>query len=85
MKIIPLKNQVHLKIDEAKAGILDTSSRMSAVEYAEVLALGPDVTIDIKVGDHVFVKAWATDIITHEDKRYYFISTETNGILAIVR
>lgn len=83
MKIKPLPGQVHLKIDEAKAGVLNTSSRMSAVEFAEVLGVGEGVN-HLKKGDKVFVKAWAVDIINHEDTRYYFCNIETNGIIAVV-
>lgn len=83
MKIKPSELIVQLKIEEAKAGDLVTSSRDSAVEYAEVLAVGDGVK-SLKVGDKVFVKAWAIDIINHEDKKYYFCNLNTSGILAKV-
>lgn len=38
-----------------------------------------------EVGDHVFVKAWAIDIINYQDKKYYFCNLDTNGVLAIVK
>lgn len=85
LKIEPLGNIVHLKIEEAKAGILDTSSRMTAVEVAEVVAVGPDVKSDLKQGDKVFVKAWGIDLINHEDKRYFFVAEDTNAILAKIK
>lgn len=96
MKIIPLGNNVQLEIEEASAGMLDTSSRESAVEYAKVVAIGthvnrtiinPDAHTSewIKVDDHVFVKAWAIDIINYEGKKYYFCNLDTNGILAVVK
>lgn len=85
MKILPLDNIIQLKIEEAKVGILDTSSRQSAVEYAEVVATGSGSFDSPKVGDHVFVKAWAIDIIQHEEKKYYFCDIKTNGILAVVK
>lgn len=84
MIITPQPNIVSLKIEVPKAGVLDTSARESAVEYAEVLAVGDDVK-GIKAGDHVFVKSWAIDIINHNDKKYYFVNIATNGILATVR
>lgn len=85
MQIHPTSNNIQLKIEEAKAGILDTSSKQSAVEIAEVIAIGPDVKLAVKKGDKVFVKAWAIDIISHNEERYYFANEETNGILAIVK
>lgn len=90
MKITPLGNIIQLEIEEAKAGMLDTSSRDSAVEYAKVIAIG-DFVVSTKtvnyphVGDHVFVKAWAIDIIDHEGKKYYFVNLDTGGLLAVVR
>lgn len=83
MKITPLSNLVQLDIKEAQAGVLDTSSRDSAVEYAEVIAIGDKVT-ELAIGDKVFVKAWAVDIITHEEQKFYFVDINSNGILAKV-
>lgn len=84
LNVQPTSGVIYLNIEVAKAGALDTSSRKSAVEYAEVLAVGDGIT-NIKVGDHVFVKAWAVDIINHNDETYYFVNIETKGILAIVK
>lgn len=97
MKIQPLGNIIQLEFEEAKAGDLLTSSRESAVEYAKIIAIGEKVDITMKksdkvgeyikfgVGDYVFVKAWAVDIVVHEDKKYYFVNLDTNGILAIIK
>ena len=75
---------VQIQMNEATAGVLDTSSRESAVEFAEVVAVGEQVN-SLKVGDKVFVKAWAIDIVTHNEKRFYFCDQTSNGILAKVR
>lgn len=39
----------------------------------------------IKPGDRVFFKSWAVDIITHQEKTYYFIDADSEGICAIVK
>lgn len=83
MRIEPLQNVVYLKTEANKVGALDVSSTPSAVEYAEVIAVGKGVE-NINVGDKVFVKSWAIDLIFHEDEWYKFCNVETNGILAIV-
>ena len=87
MKITPLGNTIQLEFEEAKAGNLITSSRESAVEYAKIVSLGTSLEGSevYKVGNHVFVKAWAIDIINHEDKKYYFVNLDTNGVLAVVK
>lgn len=84
MKIQPLNGIIQLKIDEAHAGALDLTSRHSAIEYGEVIAIGEGVN-RVKVGDKVFFKAWAVDIINKDDVRYCFIAQDTNGLLAIVK
>lgn len=84
MKIKPQPGIVYLKVEEAKAGALNTSSRMSAVEFAEVLEVG-DGVVSVKKGDKVFVKSWAVDTITYKDETYRFCAVETNGILAVVK
>ena len=84
MKIIPLDDIIQLEIEELKAGAFDLSSISAAVEYAKVVAIGQDVPT-IKVGDHVFVKSWGIDIITHNKKRYYFVNYDTKAIVAIVK
>ena len=84
MIIEPLGDIIQLELEEAHAGVLDTSSRTSAVEYATVSAVADNIT-RVKVGDKVFVKSWGIDIVTHEEKRYYFVNVNTNAILAVVR
>lgn len=74
----------YLKIEEAKAGDLITASRQSAVEFAEVIAVGKDVD-DLKAGDKIFVKAWGIDIVNHNDVKYHFIHKDTNAILAVIK
>lgn len=83
IKIKPLENEIQIKLDEATAGALDTSSRESAVEYGEVLAVGENVQ-GIKKGDHIFVKSWGIDSIYHDEKRYNFVNITTGAVKAIV-
>lgn len=88
MQIQPLGNTIQLEIDQVSAGALDLSSRESAVEYAKVVAISNEVSsfVDsVEIGDYVFVKAWAIDIISHEGKKYYFCNLDTNGVLAVVK
>ena len=87
MKIKPFVNQVYIKLNEPKVGALQTT-KDSAIECAEILAIGnlsdnrsPG---EMKVGDKIFVKAWAIDIISYEDKKYHFINIDSGGILARV-
>ncbi len=83
MKITPLANKIYIKQDKPTAGALDLSSKPTAVEYGEVLGVGADVK-NIKVGDKVFIKAWALDIITYKKETYYFCDGDSLGICAIV-
>ena len=84
MKIHPQPNIIYLKTEEVKVGVLDTSSKTSAIEYAEVLAIAEDVN-GIKVGDMIFVKSWGIDSIFYENKWYRFVNLETNAVLAVIK
>ncbi len=84
MNIEPLSNLIQIKIEQATAGVLK-NVKDSAVEYGEVIAIGKEPQIGLKVGDKIFFKAWAVDIINFEDKNYYFINPTTGGILARVK
>jgi len=84
MKIIPLANKIQLKIEKPTAGGLDLSSKATATEVAEVMAIGEDV-VKIKVGDVIMFKSWSTDIITYEGKIYYFITDNSDGICAVIK
>lgn len=82
MTIKPLKNTIYLKIDKPQAGVLDTSSRATAVEVAEVVEVGEGVSL--KVGSKVFVKSWGIDIVDHGDVKYHFVNLDTNAVLAVI-
>lgn len=84
MTITPVGNKIYLKMDTVKkVGDLVTENKKTIHEFAEVLAVGPEVTI-VKKGDHIFLKSWAVDIINHEKEEYFFISQNSDGICALV-
>jgi co-chaperonin GroES (HSP10) len=83
IKIKPHGDIYYIKVETAKAGALDTSSRDSAVEHGEILACGEECTL-YKKGDKVFFKAWGMDHTTYKDVRYCFVSEKTRAILCEV-
>ena len=83
MKIEPQENIVYIKTEEVKAGALDTSIRESAIEVAEVIAIGDGVTT-LKPGDKIMVKAWAVDTVNFQGENYRFVNINTGGILCKV-
>ena len=84
MKITLAPGHVYLKIEEVKAGVLNTSSRESAVENGTVLEVASDVDFP-KKGDKVLFKAWGTDIINFEGKKYYIVDMQTRSIKAVIK
>ena len=84
VEIAPQPGIIYLEFPQTEAGVLDTSSRDSAVEVATVLGTGEGVT-SVEKGDKVFVKSWAIDTITYNEKKYRFIHADTKGLLAIVK
>lgn len=86
MKIYPILDQIHLEIDKANLGSLETSSVKTGMEWATIKALGSEVkSKELKVGAKVFVKAWSIDVIQYEGQEYYFTSEERKGIVAIIK
>lgn len=85
LKVQPIGDILFLDIEKANVGALDTSSVKTGMEWAKIRAMGPDVKGYYKVGDKVFVKAWAVDIIHYEGEDYYFTSEERKGICAIIQ
>lgn len=86
MKITPLYDYIQLDIQEAKLGGLKTDSVKTGQEYATILALGPDVkNQSLKVGQVVFVNAWAVEPKLYEGITYYFVSEERSGIVALIK
>ena len=83
MNIKPAQNKIYLKIEKPTAGSLDLSSKPTVVEYGEVISIGEGVS-GVNVGDKLFVKAWALDVITFNKEVYYFIDVASGGILATI-
>lgn len=84
MKIIPTNNKLQIKIDQPTVGSLDLSSKPTAVEYGIVVGIGEGVS-GFKIGDKIFFKAWALDVITYEKEAYYFLDALSDGICAYVK
>ena len=80
MKIIPFRNKVMVEMLSLK-GALQTEIK---IEKAKVLAVSKEVE-GIKVGDMLYVKAWAIDIITDGGKEYNFVDASNDAICAIIR
>lgn len=88
MKVKPVGKVIYLKLDTVeqvggKVASLDTSSKKTTREFAEVIAVGPLVTT-VKPGDKVFIKAWAIDIINHDKVEHFFTHEDRDGLCAIV-
>ncbi len=79
-KIIPYKNKIQVEMLSLK-GALQTEIK---IEKAKVLAVSKEVE-GIKVGDMLYVKAWAIDIIMDGGKEYNFVDASNDAILAIVK
>lgn len=84
-KVVALGRRIQLHIDDPAAGTLDMSSVSAAKEKGKVIGLGNSVTLDLKVGDTVYFKSWAVDIITDGTDKFYFIDQDTQGICAVVK
>lgn len=87
MTIKPINNKLQIKVDEPKVGELDLSSKPSAVEVGTIIGLSFNAEINniYKIGDKIFFKAWAIDIIDYNGEKFYFIDENSEGICAIIK
>ena len=93
--ITPLGKKIQLKIEQPTAGGLDLSAKETAIEVGEIIGLAGERSVnlqnlwigktELKIGDKIFFKAWALDIITYEGEKYYFIDSDSNAICAIIK
>ncbi|MCR5692121.1 MAG: co-chaperone GroES [Eubacterium sp.] len=93
MKLVPLGDRVVLKQVDAeettKSGIVLPGQAQEKPQQAEVVAVGPggtvdgkEVTMQVKVGDHVIYSKYAGSDVKLEDQAYIIV--RQNDILAIV-
>lgn len=85
MKIIPLGEKIQIKVAEPTAGGLDLSSKKTATEVGEIVAVGEGVGYGLKVGDKILFKAWMADVINYEGENYYFLDSFGEGLCAIIK
>lgn len=77
----PLNNKIMLQIDEMKIGAIQSDS---ISEAGRIISTGPNVDkVLFKEGRMLYFKAWAVDIITKDDEKYYFISADSDAICAL--
>lgn len=84
----PLNNKIQLEINELKFGAVQSES---IAEQGKIIDFGPNAFIDCRdmppvkmIGKTLYFKAWAVDVITDTDnKKYYFISADSDAICAI--
>lgn len=88
--IKPINGKIQIKIEQPKVGGLDLSSKETAIEVAEVVALPAHIegqsfiNLGLNVGDKIMVKAWSIDVLTWEGEKYYFVDSDSKGICAII-
>lgn len=93
--IKPLGNKIQLKIEEEKIGAIQSESIQ---EKGTIIAVGKSVEHKIPlnkertefgmsqrfpIGATLYFKAWAIDIITDGEEKYYFISADSDAICAV--
>jgi len=86
----PLNNKIQLDIKEVKIGAIQSDS---IEEHGTIIAVGEKVEDsltnnykDLKrfpIGATLYFKAWAVDVITKGQEKYYFISADSDAICAI--
>lgn len=79
--MLPIKNKIQLDIEEVKIGAIQSDAIQ---EKAKIIAIGEYVDENVfKIGETIYFKAWAVDVITDGDKKLYFISADSDAICAV--
>ena len=77
----PLNNKIQLEVKEIE---YMGESTGAIEEHGTIIALGDYMDEEKwKIGATLYFKAWAVDIITEGDKKYYFIDALSDAICAI--
>ena len=86
MKLVPLQDRLVVKMTEieetTKSGLILTGSAKEKPQAAEIISIGPDVKLNVKVGDKIITKKFAgVDVkVDRED----LIIVQQRDILAIL-
>lgn len=84
----PLGNKIQLDIKEVKIGMIQSDS---IEEHGTIIDWGEEVENQkvmrnhqlLEKGKTLYFKAWAVDVITEGQDKYYFISCDSDAICAI--
>lgn len=79
----PLNNKIQLDIKEVKIGAIQSDS---IEEHGTIIAVGKEVQKighEFDIGKTLYFKAWAVDVITKGQEKFYFISADSDAICAI--
>jgi len=81
MKIIPIKNRIYFKPEDATSILITTTGNKK--EKGLVLAVGKDVE-EVKVGDTIIYTPWGVDVYEENGEKYYFATEDSTLLLARV-
>jgi len=87
----PIGKKIQLDIKDVKIGAIQSDS---IEEHGTITAIGDQVwmtsigeydkdSVNELVGKTLYFKAWAVDVISKDEKKYYFISADSDAICAV--
>ena len=86
MKLVPHQDRLVVKMPEieetTKIGLILTGSAKEKPQAAEIIAIGPDVKLNVKVGDKIITKKFAG--VEVKVDREDLIIVQQSDILAIL-
>ena len=86
MKLVPLQDRLVVKMTEieetTKSGLILTGSAKEKPQAAEIISIGPDVKLNVKVGDKIITKKFAG--VEVKVDREDLIIVQQSDILAIL-
>jgi co-chaperonin GroES (HSP10) len=82
MSIKPTGKNIIIKCSVDKIGNFDVSSKATAKESGEIIAIG-DEAKGFEVGQTILFKAWDISIIEYEGEKYNFIQCDSPAICGV--
>ena len=86
MKLVPLQDRLVVKMTEieetTKSGLILTGSAKEKPQAAEIISIGPDVKLNVKVGDKILFAKWSgTEVKIEGEERLIMKESDILGVI----
>lgn len=84
MNIYPIGRRIYIRPEQLKT-VIQTTDKNNLIERGEVIAVGPEVRFNIKVGSRLLFTSWGVDKVVIDGEDCFFLIDSDEFILGIIR